>query len=246
MSFKPIFEHGLILKQHMLEALRDYPIEYVNTRYSDMGNGIIAGLNIELTKDNSFYVGEGIVKLDGEVHVVKCSNEILFSDQENYVYLEISKENKIDGVHYNYQIIQKNTEDSTSFELFRYVKNAEIKKYVAMDELFKDVTNRIDQRHVLKSIVGGSCLVNDYFLLYANYILSCKSASMQDCAFAYQCLNGINNVEIVKNYFELEIVTNEAIIEAMKNILDRLSSESEKTLVSESEKISKTNQIVVY
>ena len=84
----------------MLDALRDYPIEYVKTLFSETGDGVITGLSIELTDQNSFFVQAGIVKLDGEIYIVNKSQEILFQEQKNYVYLKINKEKQIDGVQY--------------------------------------------------------------------------------------------------------------------------------------------------
>ena len=50
--FIPVFEKGLILKQHMLEALRDYPREFIRNLYSEYGDGIITGCQvIELADD---------------------------------------------------------------------------------------------------------------------------------------------------------------------------------------------------
>ena len=246
LGFVPVFEHGLILKKHMLEALRDYPIQYVNTIFSEMANGVIVGLDVELTEDESFVVGAGIVKIGGKVFILDNSEKIDFFEQKNYVYLNIVQDNQVDGIYYKCEIVQKNIEDNSLFELFRYVKNAEVKKYSSVYDLFSDTTNRIDQRKLLSSKVGGSTLINDYFVLYGKELLKKENLGVKDCIFAYQCLNRINDIEIVKEYFQLEEVDNEAVIMAMKNKLEEIMHKTDNNISNEQKIKPKTTQIHVY
>ena len=246
LGFVPVFDSGLILKKHMLEALRDYPIKYVETFFSDMADGVIVGLDIELTEDESFVVGSGIVKIGGKVFVLDNFEKIGFLEQKNYVYLNIIQDNQIDGIDYKCEIVQKSIEDNTLFELFRYVKNAEVKKYTSVYDLFSDMTNRIDQRKLLSSKVGGSTLINDYFVLYGKELLKNETLGMKDCIFAYQCLNRIDNIEIVRDYFRLEEVDNEAVIMAMKNKLEEIMHKTDNNISNEQKIKPKTTQIHVY
>ena len=224
MSFKPIFENGLILKQHMLEALRDYPLDYVSITFSGMGDGVITGLDVVIGEEDSFFLSEGIEKIDGNIYLVNQSEQMTFKEQENFVYLKIVKTEEIDGISYGTEVVQKNEEDSSLFEVFRYVKNGEVKKYVSIDEVFSDVTNRVNQRKMKKSIQGGSTLNDEYYRLFSKCLLKSKCAQVKDIAFAYQCLNSITNVEILKEYFGVEDLSNDNLLSLMEEIASKMRS----------------------
>lgn len=244
MSFIPIFKNGLILKQHMLEALRDYPLDYVNITFSGMGDGVITGLDVVIGEDDSFFLNGGIVKIDGNIYLVNQSEQMFFNEQENFVYLKITKKEEIDGIGYCTEIVQKSEEDNSLFEVFRYIKNAKVKKYVSIDEVFADVTNRINQRKLKKSIQGGSTLCDEYYHLFARSILKSKCAQIKDIAFAYQCLNTIINIEIVKEYFGIEDLSNDSLLVAMENIAKKIPSSIEEHKKEES-KLEKKRKILV-
>ena len=90
--FRPSFNSGSILKQNMLESLRDYPYTLLEVMYSEYGDGIISGFEIMPLKNNRFVISPGILKIHDNVIV---SSENMNVDQEselNYVYITI--ENK--------------------------------------------------------------------------------------------------------------------------------------------------------
>lgn len=236
MGFSPIFKKGLILKQHMLEALRDYPYEFVMTFFAEMGEGVITGLSIQIDKAGHFIVNEGIVKIKGKVYFITEKATLQANDEMNYVYLEVAAQPEIDGTEYNISIIQKKEKDDSLFELFRYVKNASIREYTDIKEAFADTINRVDQRFSLKSVKGGSIVSGKYFSLFAEYILSKNTADIRDVAFAYQCLNELSCIDVIQAYFKTENVTNENILYLMKNKIEELDSTEVKSIVAEPEK----------
>ncbi|MBQ5564035.1 MAG: hypothetical protein IIT39_11735 [Clostridia bacterium] len=230
--FIPVFEKGLILKQHMLEALRDYPREFIRNLYSEYGDGIITGCHINI-QDNMICIGEGIVKINGEVYILTKPLSVNAEDEINYVYLKITSESLADGTNLQMEVIQKNEKNDNLFEMARYTKNAVLKPYNKIEELFSDVSNRIDQRYVLQSVAGGNTLLSGYYRLYAEKVLSGVNADMQDIAFAYQCLNGIGSIEIVKAYFHTDDMSNQNILSLMKQRLSKLSAKSPEIKKSE-------------
>lgn len=61
--FRPSFDNGSILKKNMLEALRDFPYEFMNLEYADYGDGIISGFQVEAINENQFEIMPGICKI---------------------------------------------------------------------------------------------------------------------------------------------------------------------------------------
>ena len=72
-----------------------------------------------------------------------------------------------------------------------------------------------------------------YYRLYAEKVLSSGNADMQDTAFAYQCMNGIGSIEIVKAYFHTDDISNQNILSLMKQRLSKLSANSPETKKTE-------------
>lgn len=244
MGFRPIFEKGLILKQHMLEALRDYPYDFVSALFSGMGDGIIEGLEVSVPDENHFCIGEGIVKIKGKVYFITQKTLVKAEGETNFVYLESVSRQEVDGTEYETKIIQKKEEDLSLFELFRYVKNAVMKDYADIKEIFIDTANRVDQRKVLSSVLGGSTLCGSYYRLFAEYLLKSGNSGMEDIAFAYQCLNGVRNMDMIKAYFKTNDTENDKIISLMKDRVTKLESVMEKVPVAKPERIQERKMII--
>ena len=219
---KPSFEKGSILKQNMLETLRDYPRNAVNLIYAGFGNGIIDGFDITVLEENKLLVSSGIVKIDGVVYFLSHDQVIDQHDNNNYVYIEVECNDTVDGIIYNIEINQYSTQQTDKVELFRYTKNAELSMLQNCNDLFTPPINRINKIYANYSYVGGTSLCPDYFKAYARDVLKAKNAKMADIAFSYECLNGIRNMDLVKSYFNND-GSNLSVIEVMKKRLSEIS-----------------------
>lgn len=219
--FLPSFNRGSILKQNMLEALRDFPHTALNVMYSDYGEGIISGFEVKSGSDNSFQVSPGLLKINDTVFVMAESLSIEQKTERHYVYISLRKIDNPDGEDIVLHCSQIDEPQNENFELFRYTMNAEMMAYKDVYELLSAPMNRINQLNCKYSVVGGSTLHPCYFQLFANAVLESSNASQNDIAFAYQCLNGITNISIVKHYFS-GASSNEDVLKQMRVILDRL------------------------
>lgn len=238
-SFRPVFQSGFILKQNMLDALRDYPLNFVNTDFYDMGDGIISGIKISLIPENKFCIYPGIIKFKGEIYFITESTELNFDDGTNFVYLDLDINDKAEnnGTIYKLNIISSKEERQDLFEIFRYVKNAKMKKCADIYEVLNSTINRVDLRYAMKSIKGGSTLCDEIYNLFAGEILSCNDINFLDTSFALQCLNEIRDVEIIKCYFKTEDVSNLNIIDLMSQKLSSVRSSSERLNLNSKETV---------
>ena len=245
MSFKPIFEKGSILKQHMLEALRDYPYDYVSTLYANRGEGIINGFDITIDAENNvLYLEKGVVKLSGQIYFSTRRIPISLQEEENYVFLNVTSSRVDGGEGYSIEIIQKKEADVNEFEIFRYVKNADIKEIEKIDDICNSPMNRIDFRNVKKSVIGGSTLCDKYFEIFGKYIISSSNANPIDIAFAYQCLNGINNVQVVNLYFGKDNMSNSEIIDAIKKKVSKLEKSMDEEIREENVVVKEKKMVI--
>ena len=219
----------MILKQQMLEAVRDYPREYVDLLYNNMGDGVITGFDVTIENHTRIKISPGIIKINGEVFFSDENAEFPIMDKRNYVYLKIEKSVQNDGEMYRVNFIQSPEEKSEEFELLRYTKNAELQEIKDISEVFNRTINRVDRTHMKRSIVGGSTLADEYYELFSKKLRN--SNKIEDVSFAYQCMNGISNVLIIKEYFGIEKTFGDDIIEAMKQKIAMISVEEKSVYV---------------
>ena len=238
--FQPSFNNGSILKQNMLEAVRDYPHAALEVFYSNYGDGILSGFEISPV-DKEFRITPGILKVDGKIYVTPESIAIEQKNGKYYVYLTVQHTDVPDGTDVDLECRQASDPDENGFELFRYIKNAEMHEYKNIDEAFKDPMNRIDRRACQFAVIGGSTLCPNYYRLFAKEILKCANAAPSDAAFAYQCLNGINHIEAINQYFNGS-TTNSEILKKMKTALDMLRKGSN---VRETEKLEAPKKMII-
>lgn len=241
--FRPSFNKGSILKQSMLEALRDCPYEFINLEYADFGDGIILGFQVNVLNETQFEVMPGICKIDGEIYVMSEKSIIEQLDQRHYVYLSIVRSDNPDGTDYNVKVLQYEEEDNSLLELFRYTKNATVSHYKDISEVFSEPMNRINQKHCVYSYKNGNSLCETYYKLYAYAVLDSTNASTNDVVFAYQCLNSIRDMDLIICYFG-RTTSNSEIVHAMENKL-KLLNKCEKELPKQPEKKERPRQMIV-
>ncbi|WP_295093338.1 hypothetical protein [Ruminococcus sp.] len=219
--FLPSFNRGSVLKQKMLDALRDFPHTALDVMYSDYGEGIISGFEVKPVSNKCFQVSPGLLKYNDKIYVLAEALSIEPKTEKHYVYISLQKIDNPDGIDVVIQCDQIDEPNDEKFELFRYTMNAEMFVYKDMYELLSSPMNRINQSYCKCSVIGGNTLHPYYFQLFANAVLESSNASQNDIAFAYQCLNGITNISIVKHYFNGASSNMDVLIQ-MKVILNRL------------------------
>lgn len=240
--FRPSFEKGSVLKQGMLEALRDYPYKVVELLYADYGDGVISGFEITIVGEEEIIISPGIIKIFGNVYLSTDDLHIKQNDETQYVYVELSRRDNPDGVDYIINLVQSDTEIDDKFELFRYIKNAKLFLLQSIQEVISMPMNRINVVNQKQSVKGGSTLAHSCFILYAKAVLDSINANSKDLAFAYQCLNGINDILVVKQYFKT--TNNEEIVKKMRERLVSLNK-AEEISIEEPIKRERPRQMIV-
>ncbi len=225
----PTFENGSILRQSMLEALRDFPRKFLDVYFADYGDGVIEKLDLRLDT-SKVIVAPGLFK---HQNVVYFSDEELTLDlydelrsgSDNFVYLEPNIEVTTSGNKCNFSLIVSDVVLSEKFEIFRCIKgeNSEICMFQNLKEVFEEPYNRINQKYVLFSYRGGSAISRNYFKMFADEILLSANPSSKDIAFAYNCLNGIDNLDLIINYFEIDGINNTVIVDKIRSKVSDLT-----------------------
>lgn len=220
----------------MLDALKEYPREYLKLLYHDYPDGIIIGLDVEIeTEAGMFCVNPGIIKKSSDIYFIGEPLYIEMKESKNFVYLVISQTGQKDGLEIRYELKTSFEEYKNEFEVFRYTKNAEMFCHTSLQEVYMETTNRVDQSHVLWSVLGGNILHPMYFKFYAYEILRRGTGNIEDVSFAYQILNGIYDIDIINYYFGVKNTDNEELLQIMRTKLSKMGKRDEEVLKSEKE-----------
>lgn len=223
---KPAFEKGSVLKQNMLEALRDYPYTAYELIYAEYGDGIISGFEISIPGDEKIEIDPGILKHNGKIFFCAEKQSVEQRNGRNYVYLEVTEERHPNGLAFSVIAKQYDDNQPEKTELFRYTKNAKLFAFKNVRELVCQPINRINKIYSQHSVKGGNSLCPEYFSLYADEILNSSNTKMEDYAFAYQCFNGVQSLDMVRKYFGND-GSNEYVVEAMKKKIALLNRKEE-------------------
>ena len=223
---KPNFEKGSILKQNMLEAIRDYPYVADDIFFADYGEGIISGFEVKDLSNDKIVIGAGILKTNGKIFYSEKELLIEQKYENNYVYLEVAEEKVPEGSNFYVDIRQYDVPQQDKIELFRYTRNAELFMFQDVQEILSVPINRINRINAAHSIKGGTSLCKEYYKLFAYEVLKSNNAQVKDVAFAYQCLNGIQDIDLVRQYFGND-GSNEQVWMSMKQKMIMLSRKEE-------------------
>ena len=191
----PCFIRGRILKNSMLENLRDFPRDAVDCQSEDLSNGIISGLTPIVDKDTITF-SKGIIKHKNEILLVRDLTAIQYGETDNEVAIKLSfteKEKTSDFViqRFDFHIDADTVSKENEIELCRF----KLKKgaYLRSDyQGLYDLTTEFNTINVVHVSYAGykqptlSHLILKYF---AKATLGFNTANPLDISFGLLCLN---------------------------------------------------------
>ena len=237
---KPIFTKGRILKNEMLESLRDFPRNVTDIFLTSQKEGVISGF--ELTVDDTdITIAPGIVKYQDEILVLDESLKIPYVSTGNEQILKLHYQDKyqtsdFEGRIVNVVLEENECNQSNEIELarFRLSQGAYLRLNYQDLEDFKTGHNTLNIVNQPYSSVSGSTLNPIILQYFARELLKYKTENVHDLAIIYQVLN--QNVSISKellvNYIKIRLkegnmkhVTNEALHKGLSYILKKAKLE---------------------
>lgn len=221
---QPNFEEGSILKKSMLEALRDFPKNYIQTIYSQYGEGIIEGLDVVIN-ENSLSISPGVFKFKGEIFISADKISTAIKNGNQYVYLCVTESEVNSGTNLMFEVKTVERQLDNGIEICRYAKSNDglLKHYQDFSEI-SNTMNRINVLNTKYSVKNGHSLSPEIFIFYAQELLK-KDLNAKDTAFAIQCLNTIPSLALLKQMFNFDgLLENEDLFKRMQAYLSSLSS----------------------
>lgn len=222
MNFYPTFNKGQILKQNMLETLRDFPREVLNVLFLDYDDGIICGFKSEIDNETrSISVMPGIIKLNGKLAFLTEPKKINVSNGKNFIYIDVIEEDCADGKEMKINFQNLSEEMPSKFEYVRFVSEKTTPLGVCKDffNISRVETYNLIFSYSKKSVSGGSILRDEILEFYAREVLSISKRESEDTTFAYLCLNGIFSKAVFDEYLKSLKSSSKDEIEILKEHL---------------------------
>lgn len=87
-NMSPNFKKGIILKQEMLENIRDYPRNYVDMYFSTFSNGILFGCDLDI-KDDYIIIRKGCIKHRDKIYMLEKDYSLPYSYTNEEVVIKV-------------------------------------------------------------------------------------------------------------------------------------------------------------
>ncbi|AKG36023.1 hypothetical protein [Paenibacillus durus] len=192
----PKFEKGRILKTGMLENLRDYPRSFLDIRYQDYSDGIIAGTNVSV-REHVLCISPGIIKHAGRLYLMEEEQEVSYSATGREMVLKVRFLEDVDQpdfTRYSAEILVETAEASSGtdeLELGRF----KLKTGAELRSDYQDFSDMATEYNTWSSITAHyagkreATLRPEILHYFAAEMLSSRAVEPQDTMFSLMCLN---------------------------------------------------------
>ena len=229
---EPVYEKNMILTAEVLQEHTDYAHNLVKNAYIDYSDGIISGVNIEIT-DAYIKVYPGLIKHNQVLYCLKKTVSVPYDHNGKLTFLRIRFLDPIEqegGILYETEIVLTNdhTEFLYEMELGRFIASPGATLYKTTSA-FSQLALQYDQfdiRFVNYAAVGVPTVSPVVTTLFARELLAKHTNEVYDVAFAMQCMSGqVVARDVILAYIQaktgkkIEGLTNEQIYKELEQII---------------------------
>jgi hypothetical protein len=230
----PNFNKGRILKKEMLESLRDYPRNFIDIRFKDYSDGVVAGAEI-LIEEDCITITSGIVKHGGRMYMLENEYQIPYraTGKETLIKIQFKKEAlHTDFTSYGTEIFLDEDvrikQDELELGRFKLKAGARLRSEYQSFADFATEYNTINIIHTQYAGIRKSTLHPHILRYFATDILKNNCSNPYDIMFAMQCMNQhIVDRELILHYIanRLEIPYTQYSNEQIHKYLVRIVEE---------------------
>lgn len=212
----PIFERKRLLKNEMLENLRDFPRDLVGVFYQSHSNGIISGVDIS-TIDNYIQISPGILYWNGIPYIMQKEIKLLYKETGTVSYLKVKFLEKLSGTEKQEHLTQIYIDEHPIDKLremelarFKLQKGARLRDtYTDFFDLNTeyDTINRI---YAPCSSSGKHTVLPFITKFFVRELLNSPINNLWDSSFCINCLQSERgmNYEVIKTYLNVRLQDN--------------------------------------
>ena len=225
---KPIFTKGRILKNEMLELMRDFPRNITNIYLANQADGVISGLDL-LVDNTHITITPGIVKYEDELLILNEQLKIPYVADGSIQLLKLQFQESYETKDFTGQdviVFLENLEDDEcskdemEIARFRLSKGAYLRSDYQDFEDFKTGHNTLNIVNQPYSSISGQTLSPVILRYFARELLKFKTENSHDLSIVYQVLNQEVSIskELLVNYVQIRLNDDQLKLEGNKDL----------------------------
>ena len=237
----PLFNSGRLLKVDMLKELRDFPWEFLSSKYKNYSNGIISGCDLSI-EDNIIKIQKGILMYKNLFYILKEDISIKYESNNKlsiikikFLKSEINKDFEIGNTEVFLDDNINLKDDELEFCRFHLRNGAKLRlDYVD----FKDYSTEYDTINYINSPYSSykkNTLHPNILRQFGRELLSCNLSEAWDISFGMICLQNKDPIEkeIIVSYLvnklgiEKKEYSNESLYYYLLKVLDNIKNSGE-------------------
>ncbi|MED0679995.1 DNA and RNA helicase [Aneurinibacillus thermoaerophilus] len=191
----PNFKKGRILKKEMLESLRDYPRNFIDIRFRDYSDGIVAGADVLIGRDH-LTITSGIVKHKGRIYMLENEYRLPYEAVGTETVLKIRFKEEVvygDFTSYHTEIVLDDDvqvqHDELELGRFKLKEGARLRSEYKNFDDFATEYNTFNIIHVEYAAFRKSTFSPVILRYFAMEMLKSGSTHPYDVGFSMQCMN---------------------------------------------------------
>lgn len=240
----PIFSKGNLLSQEMLEAIRDFEIQFAQNLYCGYSDGIITGTRIYV-EQGCIYIGQGIVKYQNRLFFLSEDTRVTVGSVDDWqaiklVFADVEKTRNFEKQEMSMEVTGNLGRERNKIEICRVkLQNgahlrSEYRNLEDMSTMY-DTVNLIDAQwaaygkdsihpqilqQFAKEAAKGS-LTNPQDIIFVQQILNCKGQAIERDLVRFYLDNRLEK--------KAEEYTNQEIYQGLCKVLRQMRIGTEQT-----------------
>lgn len=237
---KAILTKGRILKNEMLETMRDFPINWVDIMNVNQADGVLTGLSIT-ADDKEISVSKGLIKYEGEILVLSETLKIHYEPTEKEQILKVRFHEPYEDKDFSGRMAEVVLDEGyfvyeNEIELARYRLSEGAYLRIEYKDLedFKTGHNTLNLVHQPYSSITGISLNPEILTYFSKELLTYQTQNPYDVSVIFQVLNQVGTIsrDLLVSYLKIRLnqkdndfATNEDIHKGLIGVLKIAKSE---------------------
>lgn len=191
----PIFSKGNLLSQEMLEAIRDFEVQFAENTYAGYTDGIITGTRVYV-EQGMVYIGKGIIKYQDRLFFISENTRVVIRPVDDWqavkvVFSDVEKTKTFEKQEMTIEVSRNLQRERNKIEICR-VRLQDGARLRSDYRNLEDMNTMFDTINVIEaqwSAYGKNSIHPQILMEFAKEARKGNVENSQDIAFLQQILN---------------------------------------------------------
>ncbi len=191
----PIFSKGNLLSQEMLEAIRDFEVQFAQNTYAGYSDGIITGTKVHV-EQGIIYIGQGIIKYQNRLFFISEDTRVAIRPVDDWqvikaVFSDVEKTKTFERQEMSIEVSKNLQRERNKIEICR-VRLQDGARLRSDYRNLEDMNTMFDTINVIEAqwaAYGKNSIHPQILMEFAKEARKGNVENSQDIAFLQQILN---------------------------------------------------------